>query len=161
MCALEIFEKVGTVLYHRRRQTFSSRPDAVPVSNFLKRDYIILSKINISRNSTHCNSEKGLGCNILYTSNICATLAGSPAAAFYGSDTLWLHCTLLVNDPDFEEVCRVLHANSYKDVPIDQPDYRMLQAHDLDPDGKKAVFILPESLLVRYPCKSLAFRSHR
>ena len=77
--------------------------------------------------------------HILYASNIYASLAGSPAAAFYGSDTLWVQSMLLVNDPDFEDACRVLHANGYKDVPMDQRDYRMLQSPDLDPNGKKAV----------------------
>jgi len=50
--------------------------------------------------------------HILYTSNIRASLAGCPPAAFYGSDTLWVQSMLLVNDPDFEDACRVLHTTT-------------------------------------------------
>ena len=46
--------------------------------------------------------------------NIYASLAGSPAAAFYDSDDLWAQSMLLVNDPDFEDAYRVLHANGYQ-----------------------------------------------
>jgi hypothetical protein len=66
--------------------------------------------------------------HILYTSNIRASLAGCPAAAFYGSNTLWVQSMLLVNDPDFQDACRVLHANGYKDAPMDQRDHQMLQS---------------------------------
>ena len=46
---------------------------------------------------------------------------------------------LLVNDPAFEDACRVLHANGYIDIPMDQSDYKMKQPPDSDPDGKEAV----------------------
>ena len=62
-----------------------------------------------------------------------------PAEAFYGSDTLWIHSMLLVNDPDFEDACSVLHTNGFKDVPTDQSDYKFLQPPDSDPDGKDSV----------------------
>jgi hypothetical protein len=74
--------------------------------------------------------------HILHINNIYASLAGFPAAAFYGSDSLWLQIMILVNDPDFEAACRVLLANGYKEVPMCYSSYWM---PDLDPDGKKAV----------------------
>jgi len=77
--------------------------------------------------------------HILHTNNIYAALAGPPTAAFYGSDSLWAQIVLLINDPAFEDACKVLHANGYKDVSMDQGDYEMLQPPDSDPDGKKAV----------------------
>jgi len=77
--------------------------------------------------------------HILYTNNICAALAGLPTAAFYGSDTLWIHSMLLVNDPDFEDACSVLHANGFKDVPTDQYHYEIFQSPNSDPDRKDSV----------------------
>jgi len=77
--------------------------------------------------------------HILHTNNIYAALAGPPTAAFYGSDSLWAQCILLINDPSFEDACGVLHDNGYKDVPMDEHDYGTMQPLDLDPDGKRAV----------------------
>ena len=70
--------------------------------------------------------------HILFVNNISAALAGPPTAAFYGSDTLWVKCIILVNDPSFEDACNVLGASGYDDVLMDQDDYNLMQP----PDGK-------------------------
>jgi len=73
--------------------------------------------------------------HILYMNNIFATLAGPPAAAFYGSDTLWVRSILLVTDSAFQDARNVLQANGYKDASMDPSDFDMMKP----PDSEKTV----------------------
>lgn len=77
---------------------------------------------------------------------------------------------LLVIDPDFEDACRVLHPNGYKDIPIKWINATAVivccKSPDLDLDGKKDVKManaFSQSTLwgnhTRL-CKLLALRSH-
>jgi hypothetical protein len=71
-----------------------------------------------------------IAAHILYTNNIFATLAGPPAAAFYGSDALWVRSILLVTDSAFQDARNVLHANGYEDVSMGPSDFEMIKPHD-------------------------------
>jgi len=61
--------------------------------------------------------------------NIFAALAGPPAAAFYGSDTLWVRSILLVTDSAFQDAHNLLQANGYKDA---SSDFQMMKPPDLE-----------------------------
>ncbi len=76
---------------------------------------------------------------ILYSNNIPACLVGPPAAAFYGSDDLWIRVLIIVNDPAFEDACETLHANAYEDVLMNDDEYASLQPSYSYPDGKEPV----------------------
>lgn len=75
--------------------------------------------------------------HILYANNIYATLVGPPVAAFYGSNVLWPQVPIIVHDPAFEDACKILRANGFKDL-MDY-DYQTLQPPELDTEGEDAV----------------------
>lgn len=56
--------------------------------------------------------------HILYTNDILACVVGSAAAAFYGSDDLWVQVLIIVQDSAFEAACEILHTNGYTDAPM-------------------------------------------
>src|SRR5882672_5933889 len=93
---------------------------------------------------TAAQKQGWVAAHILYLNNVTAALAGPSTAAFYGSDTLWVKITILVNDPSFEDACNVLSANGYTDntVLMDQNDITLMQTPN--PNGVKWRLLFPK-----------------